>query len=645
MNPFSIRCTTCLASLVVRDEQAIGQILACPKCNSMVLVQPQGESATETVAAPDAENHTSPGESSFEDTAAVLGVQASDADAHVEADTSTDQTTKPAGDALPTADWTSSSTLQLKQYFMTGAAGIAGITVALSGILYFMSGSDADPAPRQVTAADRETTPISNVKDPTIEDIDAPDSTSDDTGSDNHDTGSDSENTSSDDATTPNNDTDPPPSEETVDLVADEELTPNERADDQNPNVVEEPDGPPDLLIEDSFLDDAVAPDVPAPAPDTEAAPIVAPSADENTIAGRPEPTKRTVDVGKQLAVQLPAIEFDGTTLADFLAVISRLTTVPITIDLDALAWARVNLDTPVSVKLEDATIEEILAAALGSIRLSTVVEAHDVLVTVKSRKDALRQHRFPVEDLLEAENAKQPLAAMVQQFVHPDTWAVHGGNATLSLDAKELVVSQTDQGLLDVLLFLEQLRVARGLLQQTKYPHELLQVESPTLMAIAAVDQRVSLNFSQPTALADILKRLGNEVGMRIVVDWRMAGQMGWSPATETTLVVEEKSLEDSLNALLRPLKLGFRIVNTRTIQVTTGERIARRRHLEMYPLPTSSNMTATDIANQVRNLPALSDEARATIHVDTRSEYLLAWLTQTEHVALARAVAALQP
>ncbi|HUY93367.1 MAG TPA: DUF1559 domain-containing protein [Pirellulales bacterium] len=40
MSLFSIHCTTCRARLKVRDAAAIGQILACPKCGSMVQVLP-----------------------------------------------------------------------------------------------------------------------------------------------------------------------------------------------------------------------------------------------------------------------------------------------------------------------------------------------------------------------------------------------------------------------------------------------------------------------------------------------------------------------------------------------------------------------------------------------------------------------------
>ena len=38
MEPFKITCVTCRARLAVRNEALIGQILACPKCGSMVQV-------------------------------------------------------------------------------------------------------------------------------------------------------------------------------------------------------------------------------------------------------------------------------------------------------------------------------------------------------------------------------------------------------------------------------------------------------------------------------------------------------------------------------------------------------------------------------------------------------------------------------
>jgi hypothetical protein len=43
MEPFAVHCTTCKARLRVQDESAIGQILSCPKCHSMVLIERPAE--------------------------------------------------------------------------------------------------------------------------------------------------------------------------------------------------------------------------------------------------------------------------------------------------------------------------------------------------------------------------------------------------------------------------------------------------------------------------------------------------------------------------------------------------------------------------------------------------------------------------
>src|SRR5262249_3440373 len=40
LEPFRVTCETCRSRLKVRSPEAIGQILACPKCGSMVLITP-----------------------------------------------------------------------------------------------------------------------------------------------------------------------------------------------------------------------------------------------------------------------------------------------------------------------------------------------------------------------------------------------------------------------------------------------------------------------------------------------------------------------------------------------------------------------------------------------------------------------------
>ncbi|HEY2146851.1 MAG TPA: hypothetical protein VGH32_02870, partial [Pirellulales bacterium] len=53
MNPFRITCATCRARLKIVDPAAVGQILACPKCNSMVQAVPPDDWSPDGPATPD----------------------------------------------------------------------------------------------------------------------------------------------------------------------------------------------------------------------------------------------------------------------------------------------------------------------------------------------------------------------------------------------------------------------------------------------------------------------------------------------------------------------------------------------------------------------------------------------------------------
>ena len=195
MEPFSIACTTCQARLRVRDESVIGQILTCPKCGSMVLVEPvaavddasrdaspmhQSDSdaaAGVTSAAfedadglfdepqkatvPEAPTHkTRPKKASavispdLIDTVEDLSVQAevghkerthaepasdwhgtpSDCDeSDGESAAQLSPPPRPIGDdvLLPNADWTSASTIQWRNRVLTGIAAVVGIVLAM----------------------------------------------------------------------------------------------------------------------------------------------------------------------------------------------------------------------------------------------------------------------------------------------------------------------------------------------------------------------------------------------------------------------------------------------------------------------------------------------------------------------------------
>ena len=102
--------------------------------------------------------------------------------------------------------------------------------------------------------------------------------------------------------------------------------------------------------------------------------------------------------------------------------------------------------------------------------------------------------------------------------------------------------------------------------------PAEIFRLDSRSARASAKLAAPISLNYSQPTLLVIILRRLEKEAQVRIVVDWRTLAAEGWNADGEGVLSIQNKPLSAALTGLLAPMDLAWRVVDEQTVQVTTA-------------------------------------------------------------------------
>ena len=88
---------------------------------------------------------------------------------------------------------------------------------------------------------------------------------------------------------------------------------------------------------------------------------------------------------------------------------------------------------------------------------------------------DKRRELAYPVDDLARGEAEMTRLAGWVQELVAPESWTVHGGDGTLTIDGSSLRIDARERIGYETILFLERYRVARGLKPRSKYPAALL--------------------------------------------------------------------------------------------------------------------------------------------------------------------------
>jgi hypothetical protein len=371
------------------------------------------------------------------------------------------------------------------------------------------------------------------------------------------------------------------------------------------------------------------------------------PALDPQAVTTEPEsvprPAPRAVDVAARLQDKIAEVQFADVPLKSFLQFVMNFSTIPISIDPDALALVRATPQTKVSVRLADATIDQLLTAALSPLKLAHVPLGQQLIVTRPPLPDGqLRTVAHDVSDLV-GNDADQlaRLAELIVEMVQPAAWESAGGPGVMREALPSLVMQQEETILLRAIVFCERLRAARGLPPQSNFAPELFSLEPRFARAAPDLAKPVTLNYPQPTALTRILERLSSEGGVEILVDWPSLVELGWSPDTEATVTANGQPLGELLADLLQPMGLTYRIVDPALLQVTSPTAADACWDIEFYPLPVLPATSDSPAAwvTQLRNDLTGGDPAALSgvLVFDAPSRHLIAALPQTQQRKLA--------
>jgi len=662
---FSITCTTCQQRLLVRDASTIGEIQICPKCGSMVLVEPPpGWSETPEDQPPIA----------VPEEAAKLSAEPpaerdwQDADAEgptVEAPPLPAADIEPPDSEpiLPTDDWTSQAARQRQQWLMLGGAAVIGIALSfgLVGFLAFRAANKstaenanasvapepvvadsaklpaeppaepvADPAPAAQPAA-QPAAPSVESKPPAAPLSPVMDQPSADGQAAAGDTRDEplAEPVVSPPSPAPDAPPSGPPPAAPAPKPQEFNLAPGSLSETLKafaPFIDPDANPPPEAM-------DATEQDMPALDPQA--------ITTEQPSVPRPEP--REVDLSARLQDRIAEAEFADVTLKNFLRFVMNFSTIPVSVDPDALALMRVTPRTKITVRIVDATVDQLLTAALSPLQLAHVPVGQQLVVTRPPLPDGgLRTIPHNVSDLAGNDpDQLGRLAELIVEMVEPASWEAAGGTGVIREELPSLVIQQQETVLLQAIVLCERLRAARSLPPQSKFNPDLFSLEPRLVRSAQRLATPVTLNFPQPTAFTRILDRLSDEGGVEILVDWQALVELGWPPDTETTVTANQQPIGDVLNAMLQPMELTYRVVDAGTVQVTSPANAEARWDIEFYPVPTLPATRETPEALLTWLRSELTDGNPAALSgvlvFDAPSRHLIAALPQTQQRKLA--------
>lgn len=327
------------------------------------------------------------------------------------------------------------------------------------------------------------------------------------------------------------------------------------------------------------------------------------------------EPGLREVDVTARLADRVAAIEIPRVSLAKFANFITRLTTVPCVLDLEALAAAGQNAQATVSAKLANVSVDDLLKQTLAehdlvarsiSVDMPGRQGAQHLLLITRADADRLVERRVPAADLVgqkakaKGEGAStdadvsdkhvgagfpslEELGSWIQQVVSPKSWQANGGRGTLAVDGNDLAIKQTPDVQAEIATLLKRWRAARKAPASRMQPGD----EHATAMAWpAALDAPLTVTFFDDARLADVVEYLAERSGLTLVVDWRAVAAAGWGPDVRAGVRARDLPLTAVLDSLLSPLELDYRVLDDQTLEINSRAALAAKPQMAFYPL-----------------------------------------------------------
>ena len=188
---------------------------------------------------------------------------------------------------------------------------------------------------------------------------------------------------------------------------------------------------------------------------------------------------------------------------------------------------------------------------------------------------------------------------------------------------------------------------IARGKPTRSRLDPHLFSLTTRTARAQAALGHEVSVNFFSATPLSEILRFLKKQADVELVVDRPALLAAGMTDDPKAVFKSQKQPLSTALAALLEPLGLGYRVVDERTIQVSTRKAVAARFELEFYPLHTSQPPAPpAALIERIKSRvggPTWSDAGGpGQVHFDSPSACLVVLQSQPAQLAIEALLAA---
>jgi hypothetical protein len=645
---FTITCTSCAAKLKVRNESAIGQVLSCPRCQSMVLVEaPKGWHAKGGV-----------------------GIDANDSQTNIEGDRSNIEEAA----IVPSSQWDSASSKKRQKLTLLIACGalilVAMITAGVFIVNQFNgTTAKADPSDTGLNTDSVDPDKENPFKEKSQQNTDsdssdsAPENTETNNTADSIEDSDNGGNRATDKTDTNKTDTDPSESvssAESTDTANQKnpetagtensnptidnsqpgnekeipfDLNPAEKNSDEktdNRSLLDKIGGVDGIFIEDAPVVSQQNPEAADPF--------------EGIGIGAlyiPKPLPMEGDPAEQMSVHLTGIKFDSIRAIDFIRFVSDLSGTPVTFDIENIRADGIDLTQTIVVLNEDLTVGQILTENLKPLNLQySVVPAGILITTVDSESFAYKTHALPIAISASDSESTTRFMENLQSAVVPESWSVNGGEGLLEMADGQLRIYQKKLTHHKIERFIYKLDIAKKLADSPNDPALIEQAKSKYKHVHEKLASKTTYTAADPRPIEEVFAAIANDMKLTIVLDWQSLFPLGWNPNTEIAWSNAGKTFGESLNEIVSSMNIGYRWIDQTTLEITSRDKIRSSLEIEVYsikPLIAEDQTDQKVMAIVEKTISAIipRDSAAAIVY-EPKCHAIVGLLPQSIHTRL---------
>jgi hypothetical protein len=313
------------------------------------------------------------------------------------------------------------------------------------------------------------------------------------------------------------------------------------------------------------------------------------------------------IDIDAKLALSIHELNLEQQSLIGFVRLMSSLTGIPITLDIDEMKARSLSVKTPVAGRFSETTAGEILTETLATLKLQWKATDRQILILPDETAD--EDLSFDVSDFTES---PEILAEIIQKLVCPEATITVLPNNRLTVVSDEGNPKSPQRTKDDIVRFLEQLRVIRQLPQTTKLTGESL---APEAFGWDRVLEPITLHHYRAVPLSRAVAQLESLTKLTIIVDHQSLHRSLCSFASvQATVQCDLRTINDAIELLLSSVDtaaLAYRIIDHQTLEITTAEAVRQPKKMvmEVHPYELRANETPEDVVRLLRS--AISPES----------------------------------